>query len=226
MTDDRDTAAPTHSYAGPPAPWRLHGAAYVSLWRVPVRALPLPAVPGARFLSFAGRALCVTAWAEYDPSGTLAYREMLFAVAVRTAGLIAPACTVGPIWVDDETAAAGGRELWRIPKRVAAFGKGPAQAVHGDPGALFQASLNEQGRFVAGLRFQDRQGLVMPIRVPLWTIQRGPEGPVRTRCLLQGRVRLGYARWRFEPEGPLAFLRERTPLLSVRVDSLSAQFGV
>ncbi|WP_411573441.1 acetoacetate decarboxylase family protein [Streptomyces fradiae] len=109
----------------PPPPWRLRGTAHAALWLVPEDRLPpWPMAPGARPLRFGRRRAVVVFWVDYRPGGTLAYRELLVAVAVRH-GTAIGGCAV-EAWVDDPRSVAAGRALWGIPKRLAALSFGPA----------------------------------------------------------------------------------------------------
>ncbi|WP_055498837.1 acetoacetate decarboxylase family protein [Streptomyces albus] len=104
----------------PPQPWRLRGQMYVALWQVPARRLPgwrLP--PGVRPLGWRERRVVLTFWVDYRHGGTLAYRELLVAMAVRDGH--GPAGCAVEAWVDDDRSLAGGRELWGIPKQPAVF---------------------------------------------------------------------------------------------------------
>ena len=210
----------------PRAPWSLRGSAMISVWRVPLDALPVAAANGARLVSLGRQALCATVWARYEPGGTLAYNELLFAVAVQSSGIVAPACTVGPIWVDDEAAAAGGRTLWGIPKRMGVFQAGSSDGPSPGFADGAMASITVDGRRVATLQYEPPSRLQVPVRLPIWTVQDGDSGPIRTRCMLRGRMSRGAGRWFFEPDGPLSFLAGREPLASARLESLSARFGV
>lgn len=207
-------------YGGPPAPWHLRGQVHASLWRIRVADLPPDPWHAVQPLRIAGHALLVTAWADYAPGGTLAYREFLAATAVRGPTPLALAGTVGPIWVDDVLAAAGGRVLWKIPKQRGSFRHTAMD------GAGWEAELSEGGEFVAALRFRPGRMPGLPLRLSVWAVQPDAAGPVRTRCVLRGNLRRGAAQWSFASTGPLAFLRGRTPLFSARLSSLAAQFGV
>src|SRR5690606_28244233 len=117
-----DSAPMARGHVGfPAAPWVLRGVLHASVWSVPLRDLPFVAAPGARACTIRGQALIVTGWGSYAPGGTLSYNEMLTAVAVRVPGLFAPACSIGPIWVDSDASSVGGQSLWQIPKRLARF---------------------------------------------------------------------------------------------------------
>jgi len=140
--------------------------------------------------------------------------------------VVAPACTVGPIWVDNEIAAAGGRTLWGIPKDLATFEPAPSSSRFSDPAAITTATMGHQGEPLAALSFASNCRIACPVRLSVWTVQDGPAGPLRTRSTLRGRLRPGVARWRFAADGPLGFLYGRRPLASVRLEGLTARFGV
>ncbi|CAL9332663.1 acetoacetate decarboxylase family protein [Streptomyces sp. enrichment culture] len=104
----------------PPPPWHLRGTLHAALWGVRADRLPswtLP--PGVRPLRLGRRRAVVTFWVDYRPGGTLVYRELLVALAVR-GGRSVGACAV-EAWVDDPRSLAGGRSLWGIPKDPAEF---------------------------------------------------------------------------------------------------------
>src|SRR5690606_37307919 len=100
--------------AYPPAPWRLGGVLYASVWRVPpekaAALLPRGSAepePFAEPLRMGRSALVVTGWASYAPGGVLAYEEALCAVVLR--GVARPSVCVVRIWVDHPASQVGGR---------------------------------------------------------------------------------------------------------------------
>lgn len=104
----------------PPEPWHLQGEMVVSMWRLPQALLPQPPdglPPGVRPWTMGGSGLVGAAWVDYQPGGTLEYRELLAAVLTRHRGR--PVVTISHIWVDSETSRDGGRALWGIPKDLA-----------------------------------------------------------------------------------------------------------
>lgn len=217
----RHTPKARHDFSTiPPAPWHLHGSMLISLWRLPADELELPVASGARPLVVAGNALIATAWAQYQSGGTLSYNELLHATAVKAAGLLTPACTVTPIWVDDAIAAYGGRVLWAIPKQLADF------QVNGLPEAGRQYSAAIAGRPLATARTDSGRRWFLPLRTTLWTLQNSQHGVVRTRCQVRGRLRWCRASWDLAPDSGLGYLRGRRPLISARLERLSAHFGV
>ncbi|WP_369208090.1 acetoacetate decarboxylase family protein, partial [Streptomyces sp. PU-14G] len=128
----------------PAEPWHLRGEMYLSLWSVPVNALPAWSLPpGVRPLVARGRCAVVTFWVDYSAAGDLSYRELLVALAVRHTGRRGhregPRAAGGPgrlggtavaAWVDSERALAGGRALWGIPKEPGRFSFEPAGSLH------------------------------------------------------------------------------------------------
>ncbi|KAB1077251.1 acetoacetate decarboxylase [Methylobacterium soli] len=211
----------------PPAPWRLHGTAYVSLWQVRASALPADWLPqDLRPVTMLGRVLVGTAFAVYEPSGDLAYNEVLAAVQVHGSGR--PSLTVPFIWVDHPASIAGARAMWSIPKQEAAFRiRQPRDAE--DP--RFRASAetpDEQP--IADLLFRSRTS--MPGRWPVRTaivqtsLMGSGGGDLRiTPAQAWARVSFGTATWDFGRQSPFSFLRGRNPFVSVRLTEMSLHFG-
>lgn len=208
----------------PPAPWRLAGTIYLSVWRLPVEALPPACLPpGSRPATVLGQAVVGTAWAIYEPPGILAYHELLAAVLLQ-AGLRSRVSIVR-IWVDDPASLAGGRALWAIPKELARLELRP------DGGTELEARAStDDGRTIASASFGPGRSL-LPVRLPLRleTVQKaladGSTSPTVARA--DGRAALApcTASWTFDPAGPLGFLARATPSLSCRLARMSLRFG-
>ncbi|MEV6342636.1 acetoacetate decarboxylase family protein [Actinoplanes sp. NPDC051851] len=205
----------------PPEPWHLRGQMYLSIFLIPVRSLPpLPEVLGAavRPLSFGGRAAVGAAWVNYEPGGVLHYRELLSAVLVHERGR--PRVSITDIWVDSVASMEGGRRLWGIPKELADL------RVDTD-GDLVDASASVPGGGAAIgsslLRLKRR----LPGRLPLgFTVAQALGGQVK-RTPVRGRSgwRTLTAAWRPDPEGPLAYLAGRRPVLSLAITDFWLTFG-
>ncbi|WP_447007520.1 acetoacetate decarboxylase family protein [Saccharothrix isguenensis] len=192
----------------PPEPWVLHGRACLSVWSVPVAALPpLPVRPVKLF----GRALVGTVFVDYQPPG-MAYRELAAAVLVRHGARLG--VSIARIWVDSPSSRAGGRELWGIPKELAEF--------DWDPG-LTASARNVDG-VIASVRAKPRRfGLRLPVMTSTW--QAFGRGLARTPLRATGSVAPLRATWSVGPAGPLSWLRPHRPLISVGVRNLRMRFG-
>lgn len=211
---------PVASWPYPPAPWQLQGSAVGSVFIVSVGSLPsalfahLP--PGARLLGLGGYTLAVVGALHYGPGSDLEYEELLVACPVRLNGRLH--VTVGQIWVSSVPAAAGGRELWAVPKRLGAFTRRTA------PGYV----ITDLGSGSLHVSLLARVGRVGPpaLRVPLTLAQFLDQRVGLSRCQIQGRPRRARVRWSFGSPGPLAWLEGRRPLLSLGLTRLRVVFGL
>jgi hypothetical protein len=189
----------------PPEPWRLTAEALASFWLIPRTLVPVQPPPGWRTVTVAGRVCVGAAFVTYRPPGDLAYRELVVAVLVRRG--LRLAVTIPWIWVDSVASRDGARALWAIPKALAAFEGDPAHAADGLARVAARTGVRIPGRWPAGMQVVQA---------------RGPAS-VRTPVSLHSRLRLARAAWRIE--GPLAFLEERAPVLSLRLDDAQLRFG-
>jgi hypothetical protein len=200
----------------PPEPWHLRGFLHASIWAVPLADIPSLLPQGTKAIAWRGRALVVTAWVVYGPGSVLEYNEFMAAVVVRAK--IKPAVTVTHIWVDSPASAAGGRALWGIPKELGTF--------RTEAGAGFETSLMAKSGSIASFQFVRRVALPGHWRIAGRTAQ-AVEGSLKlTKFQALGRVQFGRGTWDFKESGPLRFLRERKPLLSLRFDQMAVSFGV
>jgi hypothetical protein len=188
----------------PPAPWYLRGQLYLSVFLVPRRDVPdLPV--GVRPLAIGGRVPVGAAWVDYQPGGTLHYRELLAAVLVRQGAR--PRASITHIWVDSAASRDGGRELWAIPKDLADLHIAPPQArADGIATATLRPGRKLPGRWPA----------------PLSVAQPGITTAVRGKAA----VRPTRISWRIAPDGPLAWLAAHRPLFSLTLADFRLRFGV
>lgn len=198
--------------AYPPEPWDLTGVGHVTLWRVPVAALPtLPL--SARPLALRGEALAASAFVRYDERGLMAYDELLAGVVVRLGRRVGLSIT--DIWVDSETSMHGGRELWGIPKDLATFGSRAADL-----------SAETATGPIASASFTPRRGLFpVPRLLRGSTVQTRAGRTVASPVRAGGRVRSAQATWSLDADGPLAWLRAGRPVTSVVAEDFSMRFG-
>jgi hypothetical protein len=121
------------------------------------------------------------------------------------------------IWVDSPASAAGGRALWGIPKELGTF--------RVEAGAGFETNLTAKNGSIASFQFVRRVALPSRWRIAGRTAQT-LEGRLKlTTFRALGRVQFGRGTWDFKESGPLRFLRERKPLLSLRFEHMMVRFG-
>jgi hypothetical protein len=216
----RSVAEPEFDDGIPTAPWNLSGSACVTLWRLPETELPYPGAEIA-YASLGGKALLITAWADYLGEGTLNYRELAVGAVIRGKGLLSPSCTATHVWVDDQSARDGGRQLWGIPKQLGTF-----TSQSSDAERSFAARLDTTEHPVASVSFEATMALPGSQTLTGFIVQPGEGGPRRTRCTGRGRLVTGRATWVFDEQGPLAFMRGAKPLFSLRALRLQGWFGI
>ncbi|GAA1191532.1 acetoacetate decarboxylase family protein [Prauserella alba] len=227
MASSQPTRTPDHSTPAdstpersappqyPPAPWHLAANAYLSLWPVPVASLPrLPAAE--RPVTASGTAFVVTAWFDYLPSGQMSYRELLSAVVVR--GGLTPTATITEIWVDSPASLAGGRALWAIPKDLA--------RLEFTGGHAFTATAStDGGGWIATAAFSPRPCLPTRLPASFAIRQESSEGPLTSAVRSAAKPGAAAAAWNINPDGPLGYLAERSPLFSAHLSGARIRFG-
>lgn len=104
----------------PPAPWTLQGFAVATLHLLDIDRVRSLIPPMLDLVSvFPGKTLGGVYLSNYSTSSVLEYNELIVAVAVSHAGQIGSWIT--HIYVDHPDSVAGGREIWGLPKELAAF---------------------------------------------------------------------------------------------------------
>ena len=105
----------------PPAPWRLEGAALCTIRTVDIRIAREYVPRGLRIVPvLPGKTLAVLYIAGYGPGSALEYHELIVAPALTfSRGKIG--FWVSNIYVDDATSMTAGRQIWGLPKELAAF---------------------------------------------------------------------------------------------------------
>jgi hypothetical protein len=196
----------------PAEPWDLRGQLRSSVFLVPRAEVPDDLPPGCHPVRIGRYAVVGTAWASYEPGGVLAYRELMAALLVRRGWRLLP--TITHIWVDSAASRDGGRALWGIPKDLATFAFGGGDyAAADDAGTIAHGSVRPRlwlpGRWP--VRFHVGQQLDGTAKL----------SPVRVRA----RLGITHASFAADPNGPLAFLVGRRPLLSVALGDFRMSFG-
>lgn len=198
----------------PPAPWKMHGQLWLSLFRV--RPGDHPGRPPGVY----GVALVA-----YEPPSPLTYSELLVARPVREAG--GRRVHITDIWVDSQESLEGGRELWAIPKDLATFRR--TTEGHRLQRTSWTASVD--GVPAASARFTDVSGAAprTPFAGSTWQVRPAehPEAGTEVVASLSGSARSlpARGRWTFDPGGPLGWLAGKRSLASFRMTDFAMSFG-
>jgi hypothetical protein len=206
---NRNMAAPEY----PPPPWNLNATAYLSFWRVPHRNLGIVLPADLQPLSILGSVFLCSGFVSYESGGDLQYREFFVGLLVRAQGRFA--VNLPWIWVDSRASLVAGRELWAIPKQYAQF-------------CFCDSALSVQGADQPTLATMSHKRLArLPwrLRVRAAVAQPGRCELLRTRMAVSAGIEWIRAKWYIAPESSLAFLRGRSPLLSIRLTSAKIRFG-
>jgi hypothetical protein len=179
----------------------------VSVFRVPWDGT-LP--DGRRPLRLGRSAVVGVVFAQYLPGGVLSYDELL--VAIPSLRRLRALITIPQIWVDSPASMAGGRELWGIPKELGRFQRESPTVV----------ALEGVAAVSAG---SSRWRLPGRHRLPLTTLQSLDGRRIVSRNEVTGTIAGLRADWSFEPDGPLASLAGRTPMLSIAISDATITFG-
>ena len=107
--------------AYPPAPWKLSGSSVQALCLMPIARIGTLIPPEARIVPvLPGRTLAALYCAEYRPPSALCYHELAVAPAlIRARGRIG--FWISHIYVDLPASMHAGRDIWGLPKQLAAF---------------------------------------------------------------------------------------------------------
>jgi Acetoacetate decarboxylase (ADC) len=197
---------PSSSQDYPPAPWRLRGQMYFSIWMVPAERVQVRLDPAFELLTFAGRACAAACFVDYQEGSVLTYGELFGALSVKARDSGHRGLTVTHMWVDSERSMRGGRALWGMPKEMARF-----ELAHQPPGTgtFAGAGWDARGGELARVRFKALGGLPRLVRIPLGLpnlqVLQGrvhaPKGAIHfSPRLLRG------AEWSIPAESPLASL--------------------
>jgi acetoacetate decarboxylase len=211
-----DPTTEPHSSTGyPPAPWRMSGQLWLSLFRLaePVDDLRPAGLYGAAFVS-------------YEPGSPLTYSELLVARPVPVPGRRGRGVSVTDIWVDSPASRAGGRELWAIPKELCDF---DLDTVHRGPLSTTDWSASFGRRPIASASFGDvsRAMVRLPFTCSTWQPGIADTDGEERSAVLEGSSKAlpCRGRWDFAADGPLAWLRDARQLASFRMADFRMSFG-
>ena len=151
---------------------------------------------------------------------TLAYRELFVARPVRAR--LVPGVRITDIWVDSEASLEGGRALWAIPKQLARL-----DLTQQSTGLLLrvraQATVDEGSVATATFTTSRLSGPRMPIRFTVHQ-QRG-QGTTSARLIGSARWTPATGRWSLPSDGPLGWLSQHRPLVSMCLTDFRLRVG-
>lgn len=183
-----------------PAPWQLHGWAYMLVVRLPDDMLDSAAFVPADWVPKRRTRTAIVLFVDYETSPCGPYRELLVAPAAFDLGQGShPA--ISRIFVSTYDSVVNGRNNWGIPKDRADFEVVRDPARHTD-----RLRLSRDGHTFAELELRSR-GPALPVRTGLLppgirTLVQSWQGKAyRTKLAARGKARLAsLASWRFDPE--------------------------
>lgn len=191
----------------------MSGDAFLSAWWLPTDRVP-DTPDGVDPLLLRGRALALTAWVRYLPPSPLTYHELLTAVAVHEQNRVAASIT--DIWVDSAPSRAGGRELWGIPKELA--------ALEFTSGRAFTGTAATGDTWISTAAYKIRSGPPFAAPSGATVVQAFDDCLKRSSVSVRGKPRLAAASWNVNPEGPLGYLAGRSPFLNLSLHDFAMNF--
>jgi hypothetical protein len=197
----------------PPPPWNLNATAYLSFWRVPHKSLRIAVATDFQPVSVLGSVFLCSGFVSYEPGGDLQYREFFVGLLVRAQGRFA--VNLPWIWVDSRASLLGGRELWAIPKQYAQFSLAES--------TLCAQCVDEPA--IAIMSFEQVAHLPWRLRAAARIVQARSGELVRTAIAVSAAIEWIRAKWYIAEDSPLALLRGRSPLLSIRLTKAKIRFG-
>ncbi|HEY8475564.1 MAG TPA: acetoacetate decarboxylase family protein [Chloroflexota bacterium] len=190
----------------PPPPWTLRGVALQTVQRLDAQRVRhlVPAPLEVLALGPAGT-LGGVYLAAYGPGSTLSYHELIVVASlVHHDGRLG--AWVSSILVDDEASAAGGREIWGLPKVLATF--------HWEPGPPPRITVRQGEEEVCSLAYQRRIALGR-LRLPLPVFGARHGDLVYWRGTMRARPGLASFQLTVPPTSPLAGLGLKTSGLGI-----------
>ena len=209
---------PYEQVAYPDAPWQMVGSLWLTVFRLGHDARS----PGGELRP---RGVYGAAFVSYTEGSPLTYSELLVARALPSKEGKGRKVSITDIWVDSPASVAGGRELWAIPKGLCDFA---LDTRHRGPLGTTEWSASLERHPVAAATFRDvsRAAPRLPFKGTTWQPEL-PEGGGDKGAVLQGSSKTlpARARWEFDGDGPLAFMREARQVASFRMASFRMSFG-
>lgn len=213
-----DTQAPDVLHQDyPPAPWRLTGGLYGSLWSVPKTRFSATLPKGLEPLINFGRIGVFAGFVDYREGSALVYHEYIAGVVVRRRDKRRFGICVTHIGVDSLSSLWGGREIWGVPKEMAHF-----DLSYGRDGLdCIETATDESGRTILAGEYRTRIGLPRRLRVPVFfpNYQELDDRIVYSDGTFRGALQLCASKIDIPHDSPLAALgiAGRKPLVNFGV---------
>ena len=153
---------PHQSY--PPAPWRLTGGLYGSLWSVPAARFAAELPLTLRPVVNAGRVGVFAGFVDYRQGSSLVYHEYIAGAVVRRRDKRRAGICVTYIGVDSAASLWGGREIWGVPKVMADFSLNYGR----DERDCRATATDTAGRLILAGNYRARVGLPRWLRLPVF----------------------------------------------------------
>ncbi len=191
----------------PPAPWKMYGESWNSLFRV--KEGDHPDRP---------KGMYGVMMVRYDDPSPLTYHELLVGRMVDKEHV-----TITDIWVDSADSVEGGRALWAIPKELNEY---TFEARENTISTKLNAAASIGGRAIASCSFYDVAGAAPRLPFNGRVKQTRDNGEIVTAGL-KGSAKIipCHAKWQFAPEGPLGWLHGKRPVASARMRRFRMDFG-
>jgi acetoacetate decarboxylase len=150
----------------PAPPWRLRGQAILRLQGLDADLTSMP-TELSLVRMFPGRTLGGLYIASYGEGSSLEYSELIvFSALVRCGARIG--AWISDIYVDSERSAAGGREIWSLPKQLAHFRN------HCEAAARTVSVSDDKGSVLCEILVQPSgRRIKLPVLAPAWSAKGG-----------------------------------------------------
>lgn len=202
----------------PPLPWRLRGRMHLAFALVPLEAARRWIPDDLSVVPFTARStVAALALGRYHRGSTLVYSELIVAVGLARCGS-RPGFWVSHIYVDDLDSLEAGREMFGLPKELAAFEWD--EQLDGSGGV----TVTRDGETLLTGRWSGPWPIALPL--PLYAPVLGSVNGDRRAFNALGKAQVGAGRLRLQipMESPFSGLGLERPALTLRADHLDLRF--
>lgn len=199
----------------PSAPWILRGAALQSLYAIDITQVRPLIPPELEIVTvFPGKTLGGIYVARYEQGSSLEYSELIAAAAIVRSGWQWGGW-ISHIYVDNPDSVAGGREIWHLPKELAAFNWQGSTQVSVSQGSQTLCTLNSSPPIF---------GFPINLTLPVFSCDRNSSADSHLFLFhgeFQGQMSWVNTQLNIPIESPLNHLNLAQPWLSMSSPSLN-----